>query len=45
MLTGVQVMLTGAEECGIQVAEFGSSEGILDEQVVLEEEELQQRMI
>ncbi len=34
VLTGVQVMLTGAEECGIQVAEFGSSEGILDEQVV-----------
>nr|WP_205610212.1 proline reductase cluster protein PrdD [Clostridium sporogenes] len=34
VLTGVQVMLTGVEECGIQVAEFGSSEGILDEQVV-----------
>ncbi|GAA0734792.1 proline reductase cluster protein PrdD [Clostridium oceanicum] len=34
VLTGVQVMLTGAEKGGIQVAEFGSSEGILDEQVV-----------
>ncbi|EJO5347908.1 proline reductase cluster protein PrdD [Clostridium botulinum] len=34
VLTGVQVMLTGAEKCGIQVAEFGSSEGILDDQVV-----------
>ncbi len=34
VLTGVQVMLTGVEKGGIQVAEFGSSEGILDEQVV-----------
>ena len=33
-LTGVNVMLTGIDEDGIQVAEFGSSEGILSEQVV-----------
>jgi D-proline reductase (dithiol) PrdD len=33
-LTGVYVMLTGIDEMGIQVAEFGSSEGILKEQVV-----------
>ncbi|SKA92557.1 D-proline reductase (dithiol) PrdD [Caloramator quimbayensis] len=33
-LTGVYVMLTGVDETGIQVAEFGSSEGILKEQVV-----------
>lgn len=35
VLTGVYVMLTGVDENGIQVAEFGSSEGILKEQVVL----------
>ncbi|MBU3192246.1 proline reductase cluster protein PrdD [Clostridium bowmanii] len=34
-LTGVYVMLTGVDEMGIQVAEFGSSEGILAHQVVL----------
>lgn len=34
VLTGVNVMLTGVDEEGIQVAEFGSSEGILNEQVV-----------
>jgi D-proline reductase (dithiol) PrdD len=34
VLTGVYVMLTGVDEKGIQVAEFGSSEGILSEQVV-----------
>lgn len=34
-LTGVYVMLTGADIEGVQVAEFGSSEGILKEQVVL----------
>ena len=34
VLTGVAVMLTGVDEDGIQVAEFGSSEGILKEQVV-----------
>ncbi len=34
VLTGVTVMLTGVDEEGIQVAEFGSSEGILNEQVV-----------
>lgn len=34
VLTGVTVMLTGVDEHGIQVAEFGSSEGILREQVV-----------
>lgn len=33
-LTGVCVMLTGVDEKGVQVAEFGSSEGILNEQVV-----------
>ncbi len=31
--TGVKVMLTGADESGVQVAEFGSSEGILEKQV------------
>lgn len=35
VLTGVYVMLTGVDEKGIQVAEFGSSEGILKEQMVL----------
>lgn len=34
VLTGVNIMLTGIDEDGIQVAEFGSSEGILKEQVV-----------
>ncbi|KZL90028.1 proline reductase cluster protein PrdD [Clostridium magnum] len=34
VLTGVNVMLTGADEDGVQVAEFGSSEGILKEQVI-----------
>ena len=34
VLTGVCVMLTGVDEDGIQVAEFGSSEGILKKQVV-----------
>ena len=33
-LTGTIVMLTGADEKGVQAAEFGSSEGILSEQVV-----------
>ncbi|MBK5242530.1 proline reductase cluster protein PrdD [Clostridium sp.] len=33
-LTGVYIMLTGVDEMGIQVAEFGSSEGLLSEQVV-----------
>jgi len=33
-LTGVSVMITGADADGIQVAEFGSSEGILLNQVV-----------
>lgn len=36
VLTGVNVMLTGIDEDGIQVAEFGSSEGILKEQVVFD---------
>lgn len=36
VITGVNVMLTGLDEEGIQVAEFGSSEGILNEQVVFE---------
>jgi len=35
-LTGVCVMLTGADEKGVQVAEFGSSEGILNEQVIFD---------
>lgn len=34
VLTGICVMLTGVDENGIQVAEFGSSEGILKDQVV-----------
>ncbi|MTK12636.1 MAG: proline reductase cluster protein PrdD [Clostridiaceae bacterium] len=33
VLTGVTVMLTGIDAKGVQVAEFGSSEGILKEQV------------
>lgn len=33
-LTGVCVMLTGCDENGIQVSEFGSSEGILKNQVI-----------
>lgn len=33
VLTGVMVMLTGVDENGVQVAEFGSSEGILKDQV------------
>ncbi len=33
VLTGVCVMLTGIDESGVQIAEFGSSEGILSEQV------------
>lgn len=33
-LTGVCVMLTGVDEMDIQVSEFGSSEGILSEQVI-----------
>ncbi|MCQ1529445.1 proline reductase cluster protein PrdD [Lutispora saccharofermentans] len=34
-LTGVYVMLTGVDKEGIQVAEFGSSEGNLQEQMIL----------
>lgn len=34
-LTGVQVLLTGASTTGHQMHEFGSSEGILKEQLVL----------
>lgn len=34
-LTGVYVMLTGVDKEGVQVAEFGSSEGNLQEQMVL----------
>lgn len=34
-LTGVQVLLTGANTEGLQMHEFGSSEGILKEQLVL----------
>ncbi|SNS66357.1 D-proline reductase (dithiol) PrdD [Anaerovirgula multivorans] len=34
-LTGVYIMLTGIDEAGNQVAEFGSSEGILKEQLYL----------
>ncbi len=36
VLTGMAVMLTGIDENGIQIAEFGSSEGILKEQVVFD---------
>ncbi len=32
-LTGVTAMITGVDEDGVQVAEFGSSEGILSEKV------------
>ncbi|KRL66298.1 proline reductase cluster protein PrdD [Companilactobacillus versmoldensis] len=32
-LTGVNVILTGADETGIQLHEFGSSEGYLDEKI------------
>ncbi|MBZ2174985.1 proline reductase cluster protein PrdD [Schnuerera sp. xch1] len=35
-LTGVYVMLTGADVKGVQMAEFGSSEGILNEQLFLD---------
>lgn len=35
-LTGVCVMLTGADVNGLQVAEFGSSEGILNEHVIFD---------
>lgn len=35
-LTGVYVMLTGSDENGVQVAEFGSSEGKLSEQLRLD---------
>ena len=35
-LTGVYVMLTGADEMGNQMAEFGSSEGILRNQIFLD---------
>ncbi|MBB6218405.1 proline reductase cluster protein PrdD [Anaerosolibacter carboniphilus] len=34
-LTGVYVVLTGVDAAGVQVAEFGSSEGILKEQLCL----------
>lgn len=34
-VTGVYVMLTGVDSKGVQVAEFGSSEGILQDQLVL----------
>lgn len=34
-LTGVYMMLTGIDEAGNQVAEFGSSEGLLKEQLYL----------
>lgn len=36
VLTGMTVMLTGIDEDGVQVAEFGSSEGILNEQVIFD---------
>jgi D-proline reductase (dithiol) PrdD len=35
-LNGVCVMLTGVDEIGNQIAEFGSSEGILKEQVIFD---------
>jgi len=34
VLTGACVMMTGVDEEGVQVSEFGSSEGILENQVV-----------
>jgi D-proline reductase (dithiol) PrdD len=36
VLTGMAVMLTGVDENGIQVSEFGSSEGVLSEQVIFD---------
>jgi len=35
-LTGVYVMLTGVDEDGRQLGEFGSSEGFLDEQMIFD---------
>lgn len=35
-LTGVFVMLTGADVNGVQMAEFGSSDGILRERIILD---------
>ncbi|GAA0124911.1 proline reductase cluster protein PrdD [Clostridium sp. CTA-19] len=34
VITGVTVMINGVDDNGIQIGEFGSSEGILNEQVV-----------
>lgn len=34
-ITGAYIMLTGVDSKGVQVAEFGSSEGILQDQLVL----------
>ena len=35
VLDGVVIMLTGVTEAGVQVGEFGSSEGYIDENVIL----------
>lgn len=35
-ITGVYVMMTGADRNGVQMAEFGSSEGVLREQLYLD---------
>ncbi|APX72195.1 proline reductase cluster protein PrdD [Companilactobacillus allii] len=37
-LTGVSVILTGADETGIQLHEFGSSEGYLDEKIKFDQD-------
>ena len=34
MLDGVVMMLTGTDEGGVQIGEFGSSEGYLDENIM-----------
>lgn len=34
VLDGVVMMLTGTDDNGVQIGEFGSSEGILDENIM-----------
>lgn len=34
IIDGVIVMVTGTDECGVQIGEFGSSEGILEENII-----------
>ena len=35
------MMVTGTDEDGVQIGEFGSSEGILEENIMWEDQELQ----